>query len=45
MQIELLGWCILIHDCGWLLVDRRRVIRAEGRAPNTGYVRPWWRRT
>jgi hypothetical protein len=41
--ISLLGWTLLIHDDGWFIADRRSIIRAEGRAPNSGYLRPWWR--
>ena len=39
------GWLLMIHDDGWCLMNLRRVIKIEGRAPNTGYRRPWWRRS
>ena len=44
MWIDAFGWTLLIHDDGWMLADRRQVVRLQGRAPNSGFVRPWWRR-
>jgi hypothetical protein len=44
MWMNLFGWSFLLHDDGWLIVDRRRVIRLEGRVPNSGFRRRWWRR-
>jgi hypothetical protein len=45
LQPQLFGWTFFLHDDGWFLADRRSIIRAEGRVPNSGYRRPWWRRT
>ncbi len=44
-QLVLLGWSFWLHDDGWFIADRRSVIRMEGRAPNSGYRRAWWRRS
>ena len=34
---------VLLHDDGWILVNRRSVVVASGRAPNTGFQRAWWK--
>lgn len=44
MWIDLFGWTVMIHDDGWMLIDRRRIIRRTGTAPNSGFNRPWWRK-
>ncbi len=36
-------WAVFVHDAGWIIVNRRRVEVASGRAPNAGYRRAWWR--
>ncbi len=44
MSISLFGWQLLVHDDGWLILDRHSIIRHKGTAPNTGHRRPWWQR-
>lgn len=34
---------VLLHDDGWALMNRRRVVIASGRSPNTGFRRAWWK--
>lgn len=37
-------WAFAIHDDGWVIINRRRVVVYKGTAPNTGFRRPWWQR-